>query len=395
MVRLQNKQQKAYRRQYYQLNRGKALEQGTENYVQKAPIKKAAMKEKYASNPEPKRAAARSRYASNPEPKRAAVRGRYVCNPEPKRAAARGRYASNPEPERAAARDRYVSNPEPKRAAVRGRYASNPEPERAAARDRCASNPEPKKTAASKRYAKYRSVISKRLRTRYYSSIVHKRAARLLQHARNRFRENAKNKAYRQRNMQSILLARRSRYVLFEPKMDVKQMYVESLQRCIHSKADLKKKLLHAFKSSCNVLGNKVKASKLHLSRAVSSISSRKLLNRVLKVRKQSVGTLLQCIRSVNALEITSASNFGSSRHTASSEPFFYYQCYQKVNHPSPIVVDSNGRCVILLRKKGREMLKQKGLPPGNVLLSVNNQPQRKRSVFYGSKSSLISLYKH
>jgi hypothetical protein len=101
-------------------------------------------------------------------------------------------------------------------------------------------------------------------------SIVHKRAARLLQHARNRFKENAKNKAYRQRNMQSILLAKRSQY---EPKMDVKQMYVENLQQCIHTKADLKKKLLRAFKGSCNMLCNKVKASKLHLSRAVLSES--------------------------------------------------------------------------------------------------------------------------
>ena len=188
------------------------------------------------------------------------------------------KYASNPEPKRAAMRSRYASNPEPKIAAVRGRYASNPEPLRAAARGRYASDPKPKKTAASKRYAKYRSVISKR----YYLSIEHKRAARLvLQRARNRLRENAKNKAYRQRNMQSILLAKRSRYVLFEPKMDVKQMYVENLQQCIHTKADLKKKLLRAFKSSCNMLCNKVKASKLHLPRAVLSISSRKLLNQV------------------------------------------------------------------------------------------------------------------
>ena len=81
MVRLQNKQQKAYRRQYDQLNMGKALEQSTENYAHKAPIKKAAMKEKYASNPEPKRVVVRGRYASDPEPKRAAVRDRYASNP--------------------------------------------------------------------------------------------------------------------------------------------------------------------------------------------------------------------------------------------------------------------------------------------------------------------------
>ena len=96
---------------------------------------------------------------------------------------------------------------------------------------------------------------------------MRKRVARLLQHARHRLKENAKNKAYRQRNMQSILLARRGRYVLMEPKNDVKEKYVQNLKQCIHSKADLKAKLLNNFK--CNMLDNKVKASKLHLTRAV------------------------------------------------------------------------------------------------------------------------------
>ena len=95
------------------------------------------------------------------------------------------------------------------------------------------------------------------------------------------------------------------------------------------------------------MLNDKLKTSKLHITRVVVNISSRKILNHVLKVRKQSVGKLLQCIRSAYALEITSAFHFGNPRHTASSEPFFYDQCYQKVNHLSPIAVDSYGRCVI------------------------------------------------
>ena len=73
-------------------------------------------------------------------------------------------------------------------------------------------------------------------------------------------------------------------------------------------------------------------------------IAARKLLNKVLKVRKQSVGELLSCIRSVTALKI-STEDFGKSRHTASSEPFFYDQSYTMVRHTSPIY--SNGRCVI------------------------------------------------
>ena len=61
------------------------------------------------------------------------------------------------------------------------------------------------------------------------------------------------------------------------------------------------------------------------------------------------MGKLLLCIRSVNVLEITS---FGNSHHTASSEPFFYDH---KVNHPSPIAVDSNSRCVIALEEGERD----------------------------------------
>ena len=76
------------------------------------------------------------------------------------------------------------------------------------------------------------------------------------------------------------------------------------------------------------------------------NIASRKLLHNVLKLRKQSAGELLKCIRSVNALTMI-ATDFGESCHTASSEPFFYEQSYSLVKHTSPIVVDGNGRCVI------------------------------------------------
>ena len=64
--------------------------------------------------------------------------------------------------------------------------------------------------------------------------------------------------------------------------MDVKGMYVQNLQRSIHAKAELKEKLLQAFRSSCKMLDDQVKSFKLHVTRAVVNISSRKLLNRVL-----------------------------------------------------------------------------------------------------------------
>ena len=81
-------------------------------------------------------------------------------------------------------------------------------------------------------------------------------------------------------------------------------------------------------------------------------IVARKLLNKVMKARKQSVGKLLSCIRSVTVLKI-STEDFGESRHTASSEPFFYDQSYAMVRRTTPIAADGNGRCVIA-EKEGK-----------------------------------------
>ena len=48
-------------------------------------------------------------------------------------------------------------------------------------------------------------------------------------------------------------------------------------------------------------------------------------------------------MRSVNVLNVT-ANNFGESRHTVSSESFFYNQSFRLVKHTC---VDDNGRCVL------------------------------------------------
>ena len=122
----------------------------------------------------------------------------------------------------------------------------------------------------------------------------------------NHSRDNAKNKLYRNQNKKRIVIektAKRARNVLTEPKTDVKEKYVQKTK--IHSKPTLKRKLLHAFRSSRKPLADKIKPN-----------------------------------------------DFGKSRHTASSEPFFYDQSYAMVRHTSPIAVDSNGRCVIAVALK-------------------------------------------
>ena len=285
-----------------------------------------------------------NRYASNPGPKKLAVSNRYASNPGPKKLAVSNRYASNPGPKKLADKARYASNPDPKKRAVKNRYASNPDPKKRAVKNRYASNPDPKKRAVMKGYRKHRFAVLQKRRSQYYTAITTRRKARLLHHALQHSRENVKNKLYRKKNEQRISIAKKARYVLTEPKLDVKEKYVKNMKRNISSKPTLEQKLLHAFRSSRKPLADKVKPSKL--CNAVSNIAARKLLNKVLKARKQSVGELLSCIRSVTALKI-STEDFGESCHTASSEPFFYDQSYEMVRRTSPIAVDSNGRCVI------------------------------------------------
>ena len=205
-----------------------------------------------------------------------------------------------------------------------------------AMKSRYASNPEVKKLMVKTRYNANRSGVLPRRQSQYYASRMCIRAARLLHHALHHSRENAKNKLYHKKNKQSISIAKKARYALNEPKMDTREMYVKNMKKKITSKPTLKRELLRAFRSCCNPLAEKIKPIKL--TNAVLNISTRKLLNRVLKARNQSVGELLRCIRSVNALQMSC----DESHHTASSEPFFYVQSYTIVKHTPAIVVDDS-----------------------------------------------------
>ena len=228
-------------------------------------------------------------------------------------------------------------------------YASKGESHKSSMKSRYASNPEVKKSMVKTRYNANRSGVLLRRRSHYYASRMCRRATRLLHHALHRSRENAKNKLYRKKNKQSISIARKARYALNEPKMDTREVYVKSMKKRITSKPTLKRELLRAFRSCCNPLAEKIKPIKL--ANAVLNISTRKLLNRVLKARKQSVGELLRCIRSVNALQM-SCDDFGESHHTASSEPFFYDQSYTIVKHTLAIVVDDSDQSYAIVEHK-------------------------------------------
>ena len=229
----------------------------------------------------------------------------------------------------------YAKNADKIRSALRKLYASNPESWKRAVSKWCAANPGTQKRKNRMWYSKYCSAVLQKRKHDYNASITCKRAARLLHHAVHRCRENAKNKLYHnEKKIRASIAnktAKRARYVITEPNLDVQERYVQNMKKKISSKPTLKQMLFRAFKRNRKP------------SNVVSNIAARKLLHRVLKARKQSVGKLLNCIRSVNMLKINSE-DFGKSRHTAFSEPFFYDQSYTMVR---PIAVDSHGRCVI------------------------------------------------
>ena len=242
----------------------------------------------------------RESYLSRSASKRRTMQTYKALNRATIRSAMRDAYASNSAPQKEAVRQRYTSNPSPKKRAARKQYRCNPAPQIIAVKRRYACNPDANKKAARMRYLRFRSAILHGRRKQYYASMLCRRAARLRHHALHRSRDNEKSRAYYKQNKDKVLIPQKARYFLTEPKTDKKELYVQNLKKSIASQSALRKKLLRAFKGSRQPLAEKIKESKL--TKAVLNIASRKLLHNVLKLRKQSAGELLKCIRSVNAL---------------------------------------------------------------------------------------------
>ena len=74
------------------------------------------------------------------------------------------------------------------------------------------------------------------------------------------------------------------------------------------------------------------------------------------------------------------ATDFGESRHTASSEPFFYDQSYRMLKHTPSIAVDDNGRCVIAEEEGERDRKTDRPLKwkcTAECKLPTSNEAQR------------------
>ena len=172
---------------------------------------------------------------------------------------------------------------------------------------------------------------------------MHMRTTKLVRHALHCTTKKLQNNQLC-KQIKLNMTIKKACYSLCEPKLDVKEAYVRKMKKQIASNSAVGGELLCAFRSTFKPLAENIEPSKL--KKAVLNIATRKMLHWVLKARKESVGELLGCIRSVNAMKV-SVDDFGESRHIASSEPYFYDQCYSIVKHASPIVMEKSGRCVI------------------------------------------------
>ena len=119
-------------------------------------------------------------------------------------------------------------------------------------------------------------------------------------------------------------------------------------------------------------------------ARAVCNVASRQLLNRVLKYRRACAAELLGTIRSVKTVEINNKDDFGDTRHTVSTEPYFHYSAYQLVKQQQALPVDKQSKCVvaeitIVKKTKNKENKKassSEGKPAAAItqMLATRNQ---------------------
>ena len=77
------------------------------------------------------------------------------------------------------------------------------------------------------------------------------------------------------------------------------------------------------------------------------NVASRQLLNRVLKYHRACAAELLRTIRSVKTVEIKNKDDFSDTRHTVSTEHYFYDSAYQLVKRQQALPVDKQGKCVV------------------------------------------------
>ena len=93
-----------------------------------------------------------------------------------------------------------------------------------------------------------------------------------------------------------------ARYSLKEPKREVQELYVKNMKQSIARDHGLVRKLTRAFASCQKELADKLKPRTL--PHAVASIAARRVLNMVLKRRREGAGEFLKCVRKLQVLHL-------------------------------------------------------------------------------------------
>ena len=127
------------------------------------------------------------------------------------------------------------------------------------------------------------------------------------------------------------------RYELAEPKPYIKSLYITKLgKKMVEEKRDL----FVAFKKQHPKVAAEM--SKAQGKQASCSIATNRVVNKVLKLRKQYAGILLKALRE---LTISEESDFGEGLHSAHTEPFFYEAAYEHDGMRPPVMhIDGRGR---------------------------------------------------
>ena len=151
-------------------------------------------------------------------------------------------------------------------------------------------------------------------------------------------KKEAATRAYMALNRDNMCAQKRAKYVLAEPKPDVKDMYVKEIQSQLLADAEARSQLCDSFPKMHINAKNKVSRT------AICRVAAKKLLNKALQIRREHAGSLLQAARLVQTIELTDKNDFREGCHMASTEPFFYDSAYKLVKREYALPIDTNGK---------------------------------------------------
>ena len=250
-------------------------------------------------------------------------------------------YKRNAESITSQSREKYSTNPEPKKESAREKYRTNPEPKKESAREKYSTNPEPKMEASHEQYSTHSEMIKEAAHEQYSKHPEKKRASSRRHYSTHREKKRTYSRKQYRDNRDNICAQRRAKYVLAEPKPDVKHMYVKEIQSQLLADAEARSQISDSFPKMHINAPPKVSGT------AMCRVAAKKLLNKALQIRREHAGSLLQAARLVQSMELTDKNDFGEGCHMASTEPFFYDSAYKLVKREYALPIDTNGRCVI------------------------------------------------